>query len=125
MKEGFSDECAFACAFAESMLTKVCKDLDSGKITVSDLETVISHKEQLKRLCAASKDSQVQHVDVDTAVKIRVDELKRLRLHRDCLLSLRNELPPNIRGKTESFFFIGVYICLQLLCCNSSRISAD
>ena len=84
--------------FAESKLDEVCKDLVSGKITVSDLDMVISHKEQLKRLCAASKDSQVQRVDVDTVVKIRVEELKRLRLHRDCLLCLCNELPPNIKG---------------------------
>ena len=98
MKEGFSNECVFACVFAESMLTKVCKDLDSGRITVIDLEMVLSHKEQLKRLCTASKEPQVQGSDIDAVVKNRGDELLRLKLHQKCLLSLCNELPPNIGG---------------------------
>ena len=114
MKEGFSEECAFACVFAESKLEEVCKALVSGKIIVSDLEMVISDKEQLKRLCAASKDSQVQCVDVDTAVKIRGEELKRLRLHRDCLVCLRNELPPNIRGTCMCIINV-CFFHLQLL----------
>ena len=100
VKKGFSKEFGFACTFAESMLHNVCKNLTLGTVTVSDLELVNSHKEQLKRLCTASKDKDSKvFINIETAVKIRINELKQLTLHQDSLKTLYRVLPPNIRGK--------------------------
>ena len=100
MKEGFSYEFGFACSCAESMLYYMCDNLDLGTVTVSDLKLVNSHKEQLKRLCAASKDKDFEvFTDIETKVKIRGNELKQLTLRQNSLKSLYTVLPSNIKGK--------------------------
>ena len=92
------DDCSLACVLAESKLDEVCKGLDSGEITVSDLEMVISQKEQLKRLCAASKEFPVQGIDVDAILKNREEELRKLKYQQNCLMNLCTALPSGIKG---------------------------
>ena len=104
-REGLPRMCLDACCYADSQLEEVVRQLQQGDITVTDLEKINGHIEQMNRLCTAAQKikCEVEHtlgyVHVRQLVEMRLEEFATYQEQLGYLQHLCSKIHPRIDGE--------------------------
>lgn len=80
---------------ARSCLEGMCEEIQSGKVTIEDLQKVSKNRIQMKRLCSAvssSKEGNDLYKSVEAAVAKRLEECEALRRRIEVLSHLCRQI---------------------------------
>lgn len=109
MKEGLPEECQRACSCAISKLEDVTRQLQTGAITILDLQEIKREQQQMKRLCQSASAQQkeasksVEMMTYETMVfrvAQRIQEFESFRQQQGILLNLCLKIHQEIKGRT-------------------------
>ena len=113
LKEGFSQECHMACACAHSQIVEVYKHIESGTVTVSELQKIDAHKDQMKQLCEAAAVHSNKK-ETQSALDQRLQEVRKFGQQKMYLSHLYNHILHKIRGKA----FSALKMTVSLIVCD-------
>ena len=106
LKEGLPQECELACLCALSKFQEISGQVQSGDITVKQLQKIESHQEQMKRLCAAAtpqdKETDLTYSTVSHALHQRLEEFETFKRNKRHLFHLCSQLHGAIQGNYDS-----------------------
>ena len=120
MKEGLSVECQMVCACASSKLEDVSRQLQTGEVTILDLQMIKREQQQMKRLCESasaqqkktSKSMEMTYEAMIVTVDLRMQEFESFREQQGILLHLCHKIRQDIKGKT---ILVMVYVLMFYL----------
>ena len=100
LKSGLPQPCQEACLCAVSKLEDVAKQLQTGEISVSDLQMIDKSQPEMKRLCDAAdevNDKSTQRSQ--SSLQSRLKEYGVFVEQKHFLLHLCNKIPDDIKGE--------------------------
>lgn len=95
LREGIPNQYHIAGICARSCLEGTCEKLQSGEITIEDLQNIRNYREQMKRLCSAvssSKEGNDLYKSVEAAVAKRLEECEALKRRIEILSHLCRQI---------------------------------
>ncbi len=95
LREGIPDQYHIAGICAQSCLEEKCEKLQSGEVSIEDLQNVRNCRDQMKRLCSAvsnRKEGNDLFKSVEAAVSRRLEECEALRRRIEILSHLCRQI---------------------------------
>lgn len=103
LQKGIPDEYHFAGVCAQSCLEGMCEKLQTGEITIEDLQKVRKNHDQMKRLCLAVSsggERKVLYNSVEIAVEKRLEECAAFNVRHEVLSHLCHHIR-SVNDKTR------------------------
>ena len=120
LREGLPQECQLACGHALSQFRKVCNQMQTRSITVTELRKIKNNQEQMKRLCEAAtvsgdkESGQLSYEAVDSALSQIMEEYDVFEEHLSHLSHLCANISDIVQGKLVTMS--DAPLCLTLNC---------
>ena len=125
LREGLPQECQSACVRALSQFRKVCDQMQTRSITVTELQKIKSNQEQMKMLCEAAtvsgdkESGQLSYKAVDSVLSQIMQEYDVFEEHVSHLSHLCANIPI-VQGKLVTMS--DAPLCLTLNCVQSAGL---
>ena len=126
LREGLPQEYQLACVRALSQFRKVCDQMQTRSITVTELQKIKSNQEQMKRLCEAAtvsgdkESGQLSYKAVDGVLSQIMEEYDVFEEHVSHLSHLCADIPDIVQGKLVTMS--DAPLCLTLNCVQSAGL---
>ena len=92
LREGIPEQYHIAGICAQTCLEGKCEKLQSGEVTIEDLNNVRNCRDQMKRLCSAVSTGNSLYKSVETAVIKRLEECEALKRRVEILSHLCRQI---------------------------------
>ena len=111
LKAGLPEPCQDACVCAVSKLDYVAKQLQTGEISILELQMIHNSQLEMKQLCEAAEETEEKPKQkagyaksMNLALNSRLTECKVFEKQSALLLKLCNEILDDVKGESIAYY---------------------